>query len=206
LHLNRRPHAAPLEQNWVTSHGAPSSQHAAQVVVEFEAQSPVLDTISPGARQAPLQQCCRTQLLTLHSPSIRQEAPRPFLAAHRLPSQNRFPLQSLPQQGCPEFPQATTHVPPLQVRLLPQSVPSGLFDFWQSPLQATFPSWQASPQSLPCFGLQGVQPVLELSQPNMHFSVSIQDEPSGPQVCTALEPHRFVPGLHVPLHAPLSQA
>jgi hypothetical protein len=51
-----------------------------------------------------------------------------------------------------------------------------------------------------------LQALLALSQPNMHISVSFHPEPSGLQVCTAFVPHFFIPGLHIPVHAPFSQA
>jgi hypothetical protein len=52
-------------------------------------------------------------------------------------------------------------------------------------------------------GLQGLQAMVESLQPNMHVSLFIHEEPSGPQVWIAPELHRFVPGLHWPPQVPL---
>jgi hypothetical protein len=53
-------------------------------------------------------------------------------------------------------------------------------------------------------GPHGLQAIWEAMQPNTHGSVSVQ-EPSVLQVWTAVGPHCFDPGLHVPSHVPWAQ-
>jgi hypothetical protein len=106
LQVRVRPQVAPPLQKLVVSQGAPSGQHLSQVLAELEAQSPALDTMLPLPLQDPEQQCPTMQPPALHSSSVLQVAARPFLDAHRLPLQYRFPLQRPLQQACPEPPQS----------------------------------------------------------------------------------------------------